>query len=134
MVIALINLNIEWSIFKVITLILMLISSVVIFFSLFLIMASYCFVTVQALEVRNLLTDGGKHLAQYSIGIFRKGIAFVFTFIIPYAFVNYYPLLYFIGKSNNMWYMLSPLLVFIFIIPAFLSFKWGMKKYASVGS
>ncbi len=117
-----------------ITLILMLISSVVIFFSLFLIMASYCFVTVQALEVRNLLTDGGKHLAQYSIGIFRKGIAFVFTFIIPYAFVNYYPLLYFIGKSNNMWYMLSPLLVFIFIIPAFLSFKWGMKKYASVGS
>lgn len=134
MVIALINLNIQWSIFKIITLILMILSAITIFFSIFLLAASYCFITVQGLEVRNVLTDGGRHMAQYPIGVFSKGFVWFFTFIIPYAFVNYYPLLYFIGKSNNILYMLSPLLVFIYLIPGFIIFKLGIKRYASVGS
>ena len=132
--IALFNLNISWDIYKVITLLLMLASSIVIFFRIFLTMASYCFFTVKGLEVRNLFTDGGKHMAQYPIGIFKKSFVFVFTFIIPYAFVNYYPLMYFLGKSDNVLYMLSPIIVFLYLIPAFLTFKLGMKKYTSAGS
>ena len=134
MVIALVNLDITWNIFKVITLLLMIIGSILVFLGLFVLTASYCFVTVQGLEVKNVLTDGGKFLAQYPISIYRKGVRFVFTFLIPYAFINYYPLLYFLDKSNNTLYMLSPLLVFIFLIPCLLSFKIGLKHYSSVGS
>ena len=132
--IAIFNLNIDWNIFKVITLILMLISAVIIFFSIFVLTSSYCFLTVQGLEVRNVFTDGGKHMAQYPISIFKRGFIFVFTFIIPYAFVNYYPLLYILGRVDNRLYAFSPLLVFLFLIPALLSFKLGMKKYTSTGS
>jgi ABC-2 type transport system permease protein len=134
LIIAILNLNIIWDVNKIITLILMLFSSIILFFAIFLLMASYCFITVQGLEVRNLFTDGGKHMAQYPIGIFKKGFIFIFTFIIPFAFINYYPLLYLLGKTDNKLYMFSPLLVLLFLIPAFLSFKLGMKKYASVGS
>ena len=134
LVVALINLNINWNIFRVITLILMLISSVIIFFGIFLLAASYCFYTVQGLEVRNVFTDGGKHMAQYPIGIFNKGMVLFFTFIIPYAFVNYYPLLYFIGKNNNLLYGFSPLLVTLYLIPCILVFYKGTKRYSSVGS
>ena len=134
LVIALVNLNIDWSITKVIVLISMLISSILIFFGLFVLMASYCFVTIEGLEIKNLVTDGGKELAQYPIGIYKKGFIFIFSFIIPYAFVNYYPLLYFVGKSNNKLYLLSPLIVIIFLIPCLLSFKLGLKKYNSTGS
>lgn len=132
--IALVNLDITWNLLKIVTLILMLISSILIFFGIFLLAASYCFITVKGLEVRNLFTDGGKHMAQYPIGIFNKGFMFVFTFIIPYAFVNYYPLLYVIGKSDNILYVFSPLLVVIFLIPCFLAFIGGQKRYTSVGS
>ena len=134
MVIALVNLHVTITPLKVITLILMIISAVVIFFGIFLLAASYCFITIQGLEVRNVFTDGGKHMAQYPIGVFKKGFVLFFTFVIPYAFVNYYPLLYFIGKSNNALYAFSPLIVFIYLIPCFLAFKLGMKKYQSVGS
>ena len=134
LVIALINLNIEWNIIKVICLFLMIISGILIFFSIFLLAASYCFITVQGLEVRNLFTDGGKHMAQYPIGIFSKGFIFFFTFIIPYAFVNYYPLLYIIGKSNNIYYAFSPLVLFIYLIPCIIVFYLGVKRYGSVGS
>lgn len=134
MVISLIKLNINWNIYKVITLILMNISAIVIFFSIFLLAASYCFITVQGLEVRNLFTDGGKHMAQYPIGVFKKGFVYFFTFIIPYAFVNYYPLLYFIGKSDNKLYVFSPILVIIYLIPCIKLFNLGAKRYTSVGS
>lgn len=134
MIIALVNLKINFSFIKVITLILMILSAIAIFFGIFLLAAAYCFVTVQGLEVRNLFTDGGKHMAQYPIGVFKKGFVLFFTLIIPYAFVNYYPLLYFLGKSTNVLYALSPLVVFLYLIPCFLLFKLGSKRYASVGS
>ena len=102
LIISLINLNIKLNITKIILLFFMLIGSIIIFFSIFVLMASYCFITIQGLEVKNLFTDGGKHIAQYPISIFNKSFIFIFTFIIPYAFVNYYPLLYFLDKSNNI--------------------------------
>lgn len=134
MVISLINLNVKWSIIKVITLILMMSSAIAIFFGIFLLAAAYCFITVQGLEVRNVFTDGGKYMAQYPIGIFNKSWVLFFTFVIPYAFVNYYPLLYFIDKSNNTYYGLFPLIVFLYLIPCFIIFDKGIKRYTSVGS
>lgn len=134
LILSLVHLNISWNIFRIICLILMLCSSIVIFFGLFLLAASYCFITVQGLEVRNVFTDGGKHMAQYPIGVFKKGFVFFFTFIIPYGFVNYYPLLYFIGRNNSFYYSFSPLFVFVYLIPCILVFYLGIKKYSSVGS
>ena len=133
LIFSLVKLNLEYNLLKVISLILMVISAIVIFFGLFLIAGAYCFLTVQGLEVRNLLTDGGKYTAQYPMGIFKKGLFFVFTFIIPYSFVNYYPLLYVLGKSSNAILALSPIIVFIYLIPCYLLFKLGLKKYSSTG-
>lgn len=134
LVISLMHLSISWNIYRILTLLLMMLSAIVIFFGIFLLAASYCFYTVQGLEVRNVFTDGGKHMAQYPIGIFNKGFVWFFTFIIPYAFVNYYPLLYFLGKVDSFYYGLSPLLVVFYLIPCILVFYKGMKRYSSVGS
>ena len=73
-------------------------------------------------------------MAQYPIGVFSKGFVLFFTFIIPYAFVNYYPLLYFLGKKDTIIYGLSPLLVIIYLLPCIIVFHLGMKRYSSVGS
>lgn len=134
MIIALFKLKISITFSKIVLLILMMLASVLIFFSIFVLMASYCFITVQGLEVKNLFTDGGKHVAQYPIGIFNKSFIFIFTFIIPYAFVNYYPILYFLEKTNNLFYYFSPLLIIIYLVPCLYLFKLGLKRYNSVGS
>ncbi len=134
LVISLINLNVEITPLKILTLVLMLLSAIAVFFSIFLVAASYCFLTIHGLEVRNVFTAGGKHMAQYPIGVFKKGFVWFFTFIIPYAFVNYYPLLYFLGKVDNPLYAISPLLVFVYLIPSFFIFYSGTKRYSSVGS
>lgn len=134
LIIAIINLELVWSIDKIITLIFMLVASILVFLSIFILAASYCFFTVKGLEVRNVFTDGGKHMAQYPIGIFKKGFVFVFTYIIPYGFVNYYPLLYLLGKETNKLFIFSPLITIVYLIPSVIIFYKGMKRYSSVGS
>ncbi len=134
LIIALINLKIKLTLFHIILLLLMIISSIITFFCIFLVSASFCFITIQGLEARNVLTAGGKEIAQYPIGIFKKNIAFIFTFIIPYGLVNYYPLLYFLGRVNKLSYAFSELLVIFYLIPSIYIFYKGIKRYSSTGS
>lgn len=134
LIIAIINVEATWNIEKIITLIFMIISSVFIFLSIFILTASYCFLTVKGLEVRNVLTDGCKHMAQYPIGIFKKGFVSFFTFIIPFGFVNYYPLLFILGKETNKLSIISPLITIIYLVPSIIIFYKGIKTYSSVGS
>lgn len=132
--IAIKHIDIRWNVLNIILIIVMFLSAIILFFGIFLLTASYCFITVHGLEVKNLLTDGGKHMAQYPIGIFKKGFIFIFTFIIPYASVNYYPLLYLLGRSDNLLYLLSSLLVIVYLIPCIWIFNLGLKHYSSIGS
>lgn len=134
LVIAIIKIDVAWNLQRIIALICMLISSVVIFLSILILTAAYCFLTVKGLEVRNVLTDGCRHMSQYPIGIFKKGFVLFFTFVIPFGFVNYYPLLFILGKETNPLFMISPLIIIIYLIPSILIFYKGIKKYSSVGN
>lgn len=119
---------------KIITIILMLIGTIIIYACLFVLKAGITFFTTQSLEIMNIFTDGGRDLAQYPLDIYNKIIKNIFTFIIPLAFVNYYPLLYIIGRSNNKLCIFAPLLTLLFIIPCYIIWKIGVRKYKSIGS
>ena len=134
LIIAIINIDVVWSIDKILTLLFMLISSILVFLSVFILAAAYCFITVKGLEVRSVFTDGGRQMAQYPIGIFKKGITFFFTYIIPFGFVNFYPLLYLLDRVDNIIYMFSPLITILYLIPSIIIFYKGVKKYSSSGS
>ena len=73
-------------------------------------------------------------MAQYPIGIFKKGFIWFFTFIIPYGFINYYPLLYIIERTYNKLYMFLPIFSIFFIIPCYIVWNIGLRKYKSTGS
>ena len=73
-------------------------------------------------------------MAQYPIGIFRKGFIIFFTVILPFGFVNYYPLMYILGDKTNKLLIFSPLITILYLIPSIIMFYKGMKRYSSVGS
>ncbi len=82
----------------------------------------------------NIFTDGARDLTQYPLDIYKEWVKKFFTFVIPLALVNYYPLLYIIGRSTNKLYIISPLLSILFVIPCYMVWKIGLKKYRSIGS
>ena len=106
----------------------------IIFFGIFILKASFCFWTIQGLEFMNILSEGGKKVAQYPIDIYAKWFRMFFTFIVPFGLVNYYPVLYLFGKADNWYLGILPLFTILFLIPCILVWKIGVKHYESTGS
>ena len=123
-----------WSAEKVLAIILMVLGTVIIYSGLFVVRAGICFYTTNSLEIMNIFTDGARDLTEYPLSIYHKAVKGFFTYVIPLALVNLYPLLYLIGKSDNKWYIFLPCLTIFFVIPCLLFWKIGLKKYKSVGS
>lgn len=133
---ALVNLDIVWNLYKIITLMLMMISGTAIFTGVYMLGATLCFWTVEGLEIVNLFSDGGREISQYPLSIYNEWIRKFFTFVIPFATVNYLPLMYILNKapSENPFYMLIPLAGMLFIIPCILIWNFGVSRYKSTGS
>lgn len=132
----LIKLPVEWDGLKMTTLVFMILSAVFIFSGIFILAATMCFWTIQALEVANIFTDGGREMAQYPLNIYKKWVTRFFTFVIPFGVTNYLPLMSILGKVNGhqILYMLTPLAGVLFILPCFLVWNIGVRHYRSTGS
>ncbi|MFD0588475.1 ABC transporter permease [Paenibacillus sp. GCM10027627] len=130
------NLPAVWSLPKLLILLCMIMNGVFIFTGIFILAATFCFWTVQALEVANVFTDGGREMAQYPLSIYEKGVTRFFTFIIPFGCVSYLPLLYLLDKKEGS--LLLPILIpfggLLFLLPCLLVWRIGVRHYRSTGS
>lgn len=128
------NSTVRWSFSKIVTVVFMLVGGTAVFSALFLIYAAFCFFTLEGLEFMNVFTDGAREFGKYPIGIYGKKMLLFTTFLIPYALIQYYPLLYLLGRRQSVLYMFLPLLACLFLVPAFLLWKFGVRHYKSSGS
>lgn len=126
--------EVAWNPVKVLAVIFMLIGGTAVFTGLFLIYAAFCFFTLEGLEFMNVFTDGAREFGKYPVGIYGKRMLLFCTFIIPYALIQYYPLLYILGRQNNGFFVVLPLLACWFLAPAFLFWRFGVRRYQSSGS
>ena len=139
MVIALGNLEIGWTVPKVLLLAISLISGSIIFGAIFVLGAAFQFISIDSAEMANSFTYGGQMLTQYPLSIFGKNIVRAVTFVVPLAFVNYYPVLYVLGKPAPLglpaWIgLLAPAVAVAMIALASLAWRGGLRRYRSTGS
>lgn len=132
---ALLSANIVWTAMKVFVVLLTILGTIIIFVSLFMIYASVSIFTIEGLEAVNIITNGGRDLCYYPLDIYSGFFKKVFTFIIPFACINYLPLQYLLGTPNaGLFYALSPLLSIVFFAVCLGIFQWSLTKYKSTGS
>ena len=82
----------------------------------------------------NIFTDGAREFGKYPLSIYGEGILRFFTYVIPIALFQYYPFLYLVGRSDHTGLIFLPLLGFVFLLPCYCFFRFGLKKYKSTGS
>lgn len=126
--------GVNWSFYKIIVLIFMIIGGFFLFSGLFIVYASFCFFTTEGLEFMNAFTDGGREMGKYPISIYGTNILKFYTFVIPLACVQYYPLLYLLNRSSNVFLSITPIFGVLFLIPCYGFWKFGIMKYKSTGS
>ncbi len=133
-VIATTHIEYHFTIISIILLIGLLIFSALIYGALYIFSACLCFKTIEGLEVMNIFTDGSREFGQYPMDIFKKEVLIFFTYIIPIACVNYFPIKYILGQSDSILYLISPLFCFVLLTLAVLTFNKCMAHYTSSGS
>lgn len=123
-----------WSPSKILTVVFMLAGGIALFSGLFMIYATLCFFTLEGLEVMNVLTNGAVEYGRYPISVYGKKMLLFTTFVVPYALVQYYPLLYLLGRTEHVWYSVLPLAACLFILPCYGFWRFGVRHYQSSGS
>lgn len=126
--------GVHWNTSRIILLVLMVFSGVCVFTGTFWLGAALSFFFIEGLECLNIFTYGMREFGTYPLVIYGSGILQFFTFIVPFAPVQYYPLLYLLGKSDNPLHYFSPLLACFFLLPCFLLWRLGVRHYKSAGS
>ncbi|MHB8577266.1 MAG: ABC transporter permease [Dehalococcoidia bacterium] len=136
---ALTRLNIHWTLGRVLVELLIPIVGLPIFAGVWIIGASTTFWSVRSMEMVNAFTYGGNQLTQYPLNIYSEWLRRLFIFVIPLAFVNYFPALYVLDKPDPLGApgfvrFLSPLVALVMVLAARLCWGVGVRHYRSTGS
>jgi len=123
-----------WTWDKVLTLCLMILCGSAVFSGLFLIYAAFSFFTVEGLDLMNIFTDGGCEFGRYPFSVYGEHVLRFLTFVIPLALFQYYPLLYLLDRERNPLFMFLPLIGSLFLLPSYVFFRAGLRRYKSTGS
>ncbi len=139
LVLALMRVHLTWTAGKLLYMPVVILSGVFLFAAIDLIGGTLCFWTIERSEVINVFTNGGVFMSSYPISIYQAWIRRTFTFLIPIAFVAYYPGLYFLDRTDPLGLprfvsFLTPAVTVAFCAVALWFWSWGVRQYQSTGS
>jgi ABC-2 type transport system permease protein len=132
-------LPVHWTSAKLLVLALALPSGASIFFSVFVIGAASTFWTIQANEAVNIFTNGGVAMLSYPMDVYHVWLRRFATFVVPLAFVSYYPALFILDRPDPFglptWFsLLTPVAALGFAAIAGFAWSVGVRHYTSVGN
>ena len=129
-----VNIDIGFSFFMIIKLIIFLLTASLIMMSLQNAAAATCFWMQNSFYLMDLVFKF-KDYARYPITIFSPVFRFIFTFLIPIAFIAYYPSLVILRPDAvPVLSWLSPVIGCIFFWLSYKLWMFGATKYSGTGS
>ncbi|MEW6606439.1 MAG: ABC-2 family transporter protein [bacterium] len=131
---SIIGLEIHPGILEFFALLYFLINGIIIYGSINLIAVIICFWTK---DPRGLTSPIMRiqEFSQYPVTIYGKAVRFIITWIIPFAFITFFPAVFFIRREEFGGYILClPLIGIIFPLIAYLLWLKGLSKYESSGT
>lgn len=131
------NLDIALTPLKIGFLIITLISGGLIQSSIFLFTSASCFWFVK--NDLGMVLGNLKSFIQYPISIYHKAVQLLMTILIPFAFINFYPAQYFLGKNDfsifhPIFQFLSPAVGLMLFLLSLRFWSFSVNHYQSTGS
>ncbi len=139
LVYALFAVDVDWTTGRVAMVVVMVLAGVVIFCGVWVAFASIAFWLVDSTEVANAFTYGGNYMAQYPVSIFGSWLRRFVIFVVPLAFVAYFPSVYVLGKEDTLGLphalqFASPLAAAASVAGGWVVWRAAVRRYRSTGS
>lgn len=109
------------------------------FGGLFVVGSTITFWTVESIEAVNVFTYGGQELVRYPMHIYGDWLRRAFTWLLPAAFLNYYPALWLLERPDPFglpgWLrFVAPLAGAALFALALAFWRLGVRHYRSTGT
>lgn len=132
-------LDLDWTVARVAMVPYLLVFGTAIFLAIFTIGAAVQFWTADSSQISNAFTYGGSTLAQFPMTIYPLEAVKALTFVIPIAFVNWYPSLFILDKPDPLGLpapvqFAAPLAALVLSVLAAVVWRTGLRRYRSTGS
>ena len=130
--------EVDWTVGRAAMIPLAIVSGAVIYAGVWVALATVAFWIVDAIEFVNAFTYGGNFLSQYPVSIFGRWLRGLVVFVIPIAFVAYFPALYVLDKPDGLglpesFRFASPLVAVVVAVGARLVWGNAVRHYRSAG-
>jgi len=138
LVFALVALDIQWTPLRALVLVAAVPIGAAIFISIWVLMISIVFWTVDGREAANAFTYGGSFLAQFPMNIYDRWVRRLLGYIVPIAFVAYFPSLYILDKPDPLGLpavlqFVGPLVAVASAFIAAFVWRFAVRHYQSAG-
>lgn len=139
LVVALVALRLDWTPARVGVFVMMLVCGTAIFSAIWVIASSLSFWIVEAGELMNAFTYGSSYATEHPLAVMTRWLRRFLTFVVPAAFVNYFPSLYVLGKRDPIgmpaWVRFaSPAVAVVLVLVAQVVWRTAVRHYRSTGS
>lgn len=133
------NVGITWDFKTVIYYIFSIIGGVLIQGSIFLFFASLNFFFVKTDNIKEVFYWNVRKFAGYPISVFNKAIQFILIYVVPFAFVNYFPCQYLLRNEDMVLYpeifmYLAPFVGVGLYLLAYAFWRFSVRFYKSTGN
>jgi ABC-2 type transport system permease protein len=133
------SVGIRWTPVNVLYYSLMVTGGVMIQLSIWLLTACLSFWTIKSNSIIGFLFWNVRKFAGYPVSIFPAFIRILLMFVIPFAFVNYFPAQYFLRKPDmsvfpDFYLFLTPIVGFTMFVIVQALWKVSLRHYASTGT
>lgn len=131
--------GIHWNLQTIVYYLFAIIGGVLIQGAVFLIFASIHFYLIKADSVKEVLYWNLRKFAGYPISIFHKAIQALLIYVIPFAFVNYFPAQFLLRKDDmevypDFYMFIAPVVGIALYLLAYAFWRISVKYYKSTGN
>lgn len=131
--------GIHWDFVTILYYIGAIIGGILIQGGMFIIFSSLCFYFVETNSIRDIFYWNMRKFAGYPISIYHKLIQGILIYVVPFAFVNYFPAQYLLRKEDMADYpvayiYIAPFVGIIVYAVAYLFWRVSVKRYYSTGN
>ncbi len=131
-------LEVDWTAGRLAMLLVMIAAATAIYAAVWVFFICIVFWSVEGNETANAFTYGGSFLAQYPVNIFGAWTRRFLAFVVPMAFVSYFPALYVLDKPDalglpRLLQFASPLVAAGATLAAGLAWRVAVRHYRSAG-
>lgn len=123
---------------KILYLLLVIIGGVFLQTGSMILFGAFSFWTMKSRELIGVVFYDLRAITNYPLLIYPKAVRLILTFVLPWAFINYYPAMLITGKDTSMLERIlglaAPLVGAAWLVLAILVFYMGVRRYTGAGS